>query len=99
MTNVTPISANRQTRSISALAEVELPPNVQTVIVDRFDAFITERMERTMMGNAGETFFGAAFLQGNRLCFNTSMPMRKMLDVSATNRSNRHDTMAEVDRM
>jgi hypothetical protein len=80
------------------LAEVDLPPNLQIVVVDRFDAFITELMERTMMGNAGETFFGSAFLQGNRLCFNTSMPMRKMLDVSATDRSDRYDTIAEVDR-
>jgi hypothetical protein len=99
MSNVTYPSADSQTRSIPALAEVNLPPNLQIVVVDRFDAFISELMERTMMGNAGETFFGSAFLQGNRLCFNTSMPMRKMLDVSATNRSKRHDTMAEVDRM
>src|SRR5712691_11264307 len=99
MSNVTYPSADSQPRSIPALAEVNLPPNLQIVVVDRFDAFISELMERTMMGNAGETFFGSAFLQGKRLCFNTSMPMRKMLDVSATNRSKRHDTMAEVDRM
>jgi DGQHR domain-containing protein len=84
--------------SIPALAEVDLPPNLQVVVVNRFDAFLTELMERTMMGTADQPFFGSAFLQGNRLCFNTSMPMRKMLSVSATNRARRHDTMAEVDQ-
>lgn len=80
------------------MADINLPLNVDVIVVNRFDAFIGELTERSMMGTAGETFFGAAFIQGGRLNFSTAMPMRKMLDISAMNRAKRHDTMADVDR-
>jgi DGQHR domain-containing protein len=48
---------------------------------------------RSMMGFAGEVFFGTAFIQGSRLQFTTAMPVQKMIEVSKTDRSKKKDTV------
>ncbi|MDA9537459.1 hypothetical protein ACM41_15040 [Bradyrhizobium sp. CCBAU 21362] len=55
------------------------------------DALMTEIGRRSMMGFAGEVFFGTAFLQGSRLQFTTAMPVAKMIQVSKTDRSKKKD--------
>jgi hypothetical protein len=57
---------------------------------------MSEIGRRSMMGYAGEVFFGTAFVQGSRLQFTTAMPMQKMIEVSKTDRSRKKDTLLEV---
>jgi hypothetical protein len=79
-----------------ALADINIPPHVKVQMTDSFESLMSEIGRRSMMGYAGEVFFGTAFVQGSRLQFTTAMPMQKMLDVSKTDRSKKKDTLIEV---
>jgi hypothetical protein len=81
---------------IPALADINIPPHVKVQITDSFESLMSEIGRRTMMGYAGESFFGSAFLQGSRLQFTTAMPIQKMIEVSKTDRSRKKDTVLEV---
>lgn len=50
----------------------------------------------TMGGYGGNTFFGTAFLQGNRLQFTTAMPLDLMLKVSKSDPAKKADRLTEV---
>lgn len=79
-----------------ALADINIPPHVKVQPTDNFESLMSEIGRRSMMGYAGEVFFGTAFVQGSRLQFTTAMPIQKMLDVSKTDRSKKKDTLLEV---
>jgi hypothetical protein len=79
-----------------ALADINIPPQVKVQTTDSFESLMSEIGRRSMMGYAGEVFFGTAFVQGSRLQFTTAMPIQKMLDVSKTDRSKKKDTVFEV---
>jgi DGQHR domain-containing protein len=81
---------------IPALADINIPPHVKVQTTDSFESLMSEIGRRSMMGYAGEVFFGTAFLQGSRLQFTTAMPIQKMIDVSKTDRSRKKDTLLEV---
>jgi DGQHR domain-containing protein len=57
---------------------------------------MSEIGRRSMMGYAGEVFFGTAFVQGSRLQFTTAMPVQKMVEVSKADRSKKKDNVQEV---
>jgi DGQHR domain-containing protein len=81
---------------LSSLSDVTIPPNVHIEIASSMDALMTEIGRRSMMGFAGEVFFGTAFLQGSRLQFTTAMPMAKMIQVSKTDRSKKKDGIVDA---
>lgn len=81
---------------VPALADINIPPHVRVQTTDSFESLMSEIGRRSMMGYAGEVFFGTAFVQGSRLQFTTAMPMQKMLDVSKTDRSRKKDSILEV---
>lgn len=76
---------------LPSLADVTIPPHIRVEMASSMDALMTEIGRRSMMGFAGEVFFGTAFLQGSRLQFTTAMPMAKMIQVSKTDRSKKKD--------
>ncbi|CDX60239.1 hypothetical protein MPL1032_30123 [Mesorhizobium plurifarium] len=76
---------------LPSLADVTIPPHINVETAPSMDALMTEIGRRSMMGFAGEVFFGTAFLQGSRLQFTTAMPMAKMIQVSKTDRSRKKD--------
>jgi DNA-sulfur modification-associated len=76
---------------LPSLADVTVPPHVRVEIASSMDALMTEIGRRSMMGFAGEVFFGTAFLQGSRLQFTTAMPVAKMIQVSKTDRSKKKE--------
>lgn len=84
------------TNVLPALADINIPPHVKVTTTDSFESLMSEIGRRSMMGYAGEVFFGTAFLQGARLQFTTAMPIQKMLEVSKTDRSRKKDTVLEV---
>ena len=57
---------------------------------------MSEIGRRSMMGYAGEVFFGTAFVQGSRLQFTTAMPVQKMVSVTKADRSKKKDNIREV---
>jgi len=81
---------------IPALADINIPNHVVIKSMDNFEELMTEIGRRSMMGYAGESFFGTAFVQGSRLQFTTAMPMQKMIDVSKMDRSRKKDTVRAV---
>src|ERR1700722_1176865 len=81
---------------ISALADINTPPHVKVQTTDSFESLMSEIGRRSMMGYAGEVFFGTAFVQGSRLQFTTAMPMQKMVEVSKTDRSKKKDSIKGV---
>lgn len=81
---------------IPTLTDINIPDHVQIKIVDNFEELMAEIGRRSMMGYAGESFFGTAFVQGSRLQFTTAMPVQKMVDVSKMDRSKKKDTIREV---
>jgi DGQHR domain-containing protein len=81
---------------IPALADINVPPHVKVQTTDSFEALMSEVGRRSMMGYAGEVFFGTAFVQGSRLQFTTAMPIQKMVEVSKTDRAKKKDTVLEV---
>jgi DNA-sulfur modification-associated len=81
---------------IPALADINIPTHVKVETTANFESLMAEIGRRSMMGYAGEVFFGTAFLQGSRLQFTTAMPMQKMLDVSKTDRSKKKAGIVEV---
>jgi DGQHR domain-containing protein len=81
---------------IPALADINVPPHVKIAKVSDFESLMSEVGRRSMMGYAGEVFFGTAFVQGSRLQFTTAMPVQKMVEVSKMDRSNKKDTVREV---
>jgi DGQHR domain-containing protein len=82
--------------SIPALADVNIPRNVQVQTTDSFESLMSEIGRRSMMGYAGESFFGTAFVQGSRLQFTTAMPIQKMVEVSKIDRSKKKDKVGDV---
>jgi DGQHR domain-containing protein len=76
---------------LPSLTDVTIPPHVRVEIASSMDALMTEIGRRSMMGFAGEVFFGTAFLQGARLQFTTAMPVAKMIQVSKTDRSKKKE--------
>ncbi|WP_292171053.1 DNA sulfur modification protein DndB [Mesorhizobium sp.] len=84
------------TTIIPALADINIPSHVDVRTTDSFDVLMNEIGRRSMMGFSGETFFGTAFVQGNRLQFTTAMPVQKMIEVSKTDRSKKKDSVAVV---
>jgi DGQHR domain-containing protein len=79
-----------------ALADINVPPHVKVQKTDSLESLMSEIGRRSMMGYAGEVFFGTAFVQGSRLQFTTAMPVQKMVDVSKTDRSKKKDNIHEV---
>ena len=76
---------------LPTLADVTVPPHVKIEVASGFDSLMAEIGRRSMMGYAGEVFFGTAFKQGSRLQFTTAMPVRKMIQVSKTDRSKKKE--------
>jgi len=87
---------NRMPNVIPALADINIPAHISIKPMENFEALMTEIGRRSMMGYAGESFFGTAFVQGSRLQFTTAMPMQKMIDVSKMDRSKKKDTVRAV---
>lgn len=81
---------------VPALADINIPAHVTVKLMDNFEELMGEIGRRSMMGYAGESFFGTAFVQGARLQFSTAMPIQKMLDVSKMDRSKKKDTVRDV---
>jgi hypothetical protein len=81
---------------IPALADINIPSHVNVRPMENFEVLMTEIGRRSMMGYAGESLFGTAFVQGSRLQFTTAMPIQKMLDVSKMDRSRKKDNVREV---
>src|SRR6266851_3863466 len=81
---------------IPALADINIPPHVKVQITDSFESLMSEIGRRSMMGYAGESFFGTAFVQGSRLQFTTAMPIQKMVEVSKIDRSKKKDRVVDV---
>jgi hypothetical protein len=84
------------TNVVPALADINIPPHVKVQTTDSFESLMSEIGRRSMMGYAGEVFFGTAFVQGARLQFTTAMPIQKMVEVSKTDRAKKKDTVLEV---
>ena len=78
---------------IPALADINVPPHVRVETATSMEALMVEIGRRSMMGYAGEVFFGTAFVQGSRLQFTTAMPVQKMVEVSKTDRSRKKDNV------
>ena len=81
---------------IPALTDINIPPHVQVVNAANIDELFTEAGKRSMMGYAGNVFFGTAFIQGTRLQFTTAMPVAKMMEVSKTDRSKKKASVTEA---
>lgn len=81
---------------IPALADINIPPHVKVQTADSFESLMSEIGRRSVMGYAGESFFGTAFVQGSRLQFTTAMPIQKMVEVSKIDRSKKKDRVADV---
>lgn len=81
---------------IPALADINIPAHVNIRRMENFEELITEIGRRSVMGYAGESFFGTAFIQGSRLQFTTAMPVQKMIDVSKMDRSRKKDSVRAV---
>ena len=81
---------------VPALADINVPPHVAVQTTESLESLLTEIGRKSMMGYAGEVFFGTAFLQGSRLQFTTAMPVQKMIEVSKTDRSKKKDRVPEV---
>jgi DGQHR domain-containing protein len=81
---------------IPALADINIPPHVKVQTADSFESLMSEIGRRSVMGYAGESFFGTAFVQGSRLQFTTAMPIQKMVEVSKIDRSKKKDKVLEV---
>jgi DGQHR domain-containing protein len=81
---------------IPALADINIPPHVKIQTADSFESLMSEIGRRSVMGYAGESFFGTAFVQGSRLQFTTAMPIQKMVEVSKIDRSKKKDRVLEV---
>jgi DGQHR domain-containing protein len=82
--------------AIPALSDISIPPHVRVQPSESFEALMSEIGRRSMMGYAGEVFFGSAFVQGARLQFTTAMPIQKMVEVSKTDRSSKRDNVRGV---
>lgn len=81
---------------LPALTDINIPPHVQVVNAANIDELFTEAGKRSMMGYAGNVFFGTAFIQGSRLQFTTAMPVVKMVEVSKTDRSKKKASVPEA---
>jgi DGQHR domain-containing protein len=81
---------------IPALADINIPPHVKVQSADSFESLMSEIGRRSVMGYAGESFFGTAFVQGSRLQFTTAMPIQKMVEVSKIDRSRKKDKVLDV---
>lgn len=81
---------------VPALADINIPRHVKVETTEGLEALMAEIGRRSMMGYAGEAFFGTAFVQGSRLQFTTAMPIQKMIEVSKTDRSKKKDNIREV---
>jgi hypothetical protein len=81
---------------VPALADINIPTHVHVQTAESLESLISEVGRRSMMGYAGEAFFGTAFIQGCRLQFTTAMPIQKMVHVSKTDRSRKKDNLREV---
>lgn len=81
---------------VPALADINIPPHIKVQTTDSFESLMSEIGRRSMMGYAGEVFFGTAFVQGSRLQFTTAMPIQKMVEVSKADRSKKKDRAQEV---
>src|SRR5262245_32206037 len=81
---------------VPALADINIPPHVKVQTTDSFESLMSEVGRRSMMGYAGECFFGTAFVQGSRLQFTTAMPIQKMVEVSKIDRSKKKGRVEDV---
>jgi hypothetical protein len=84
------------TSLVPALADINIPHHVKVETAENFESLMSEIGRRSMLGYAGETFFGTAFVQGARLQFTTAMPVQKMVEVSKTDRSKKKAVLGEV---
>ena len=84
------------TTVIPALADINYPPHVEIRPTDSFESLMTEIGRRSMMGFAGDAFYGTAFIQGSRLQFTTAVPVQKMVDVTKIDRSKKKDGVRDV---
>lgn len=81
---------------VPALSDINIPRHVKVETTESFETLMSEIGRRSMMGYAGESFFGTAFVQGSRLQFTTAMPVQKMVQVSKTDRSKKKAGLVEV---
>ena len=72
---------------LPALTDINVPQHIEIVNAANIDELYAEAGKRSMMGYAGNVFFGTAFVQGSRLQFTTAMPVVKMVEVSKIDRS------------
>lgn len=80
---------------LPALAGIDTK-HVRIERVQDLASLLVEVGRRSMMGYAGDVFFGTAFVQGNRLQFTTAMTIPKMIDISKIDRANKKDTFKLV---
>jgi hypothetical protein len=80
---------------VPALADINIPRQVNIVPTNSFDALMTE-MGRRAIGYSGHVFFGCAFVQGGRVQFTTAMPFETLLDISKSDQSRKRNTVSEV---
>jgi hypothetical protein len=90
------ISGMTSATGSAALADINVPPHVKVQTTGSFKALMSEVGRRSMMGYAGEVFFGTVFVKGSRLQFTAAMPIRKMVELSKTDRAKKKDTVLEL---
>jgi DGQHR domain-containing protein len=81
---------------VPALTDINIPPHVQVLSAANIEELFLEAGKRSMMGYAGNVFFGTAFIQGSRLQFTTAMPVVKMVEVSKTDRSKKKASVSDA---
>lgn len=81
---------------LPALTNINIPPQIKIKTATDFEGLMSEIGRRSMAGYAGQSFFGTAFVQGNRLQFSTAMPIDIMLKVSKSDTSAKQDNIREV---
>jgi len=79
-----------------ALADIDRPRHVNIVVAKSLDELMKDVGLRGLMGYAGSTFFGTAFVQGERLQFTTAIPIGKLTEISEIQRSKKGDSIESV---
>ncbi len=70
------------------LGDIQLPPKDKLKIVQTNDlGDVMKQVTARSLGYNGLHLFGMAFVQGNRLCFTTSVPFRTLLEIARPERA------------
>jgi len=79
----------------TALTEIHIPDAVKIRVV-RSEEELFAKLSRTRTSYDGHKLFGVAFRQGGRLQFTTALPLRKLLEMTVTDRAQPQATVEEV---